>query len=348
MLYDYSKGGRLLSSKLQPDDRKTESAFGKIILDWKAFFKSKDKKEKIEELLKELSKQRILQIMVLCGIVWMIIFNFIPMYGITIAFKDYKITSTILSAKWVGFKHFIDFFSDENFWNVMKNTLGISFLKLLIGFPLPIVFALLMNEIKNARLKKSVQTISYLPHFLSWVVLGGIMITWCSETGIINELLIKLNFITEPISFLAEPKYFWGIAVGSDIWKELGWNSIIYLAAMAGIDPALYEAATIDGASRLQKMWNITLPCIKGTIAILFILAVSGLLNSNFDQTLVLQNPLNLSSSEVIDTYAYKVGIRSARFSYATAVGLFKSLIALLLLITANKTAKRINGSSIF
>ena len=230
----------------------------------------------------------------------------------------------------------------------MKNTLGISFLKLLIGFPLPILFALLMNEIRNATLKKSVQTISYLPHFLSWVVLGGIMISWFSQTGFVNDLLISMNIISEPIAFLAESKYFWGLAVGSDIWKELGWNTIIYLAAMAGIDPSLYEAATIDGASRVQKMTFITVPGIKTTITILFILAVSGLLNTNFEQLLVLQNPLNLSASEVVDTYAYKVGIRSGRFSYATAVGLFKSVIALILLVSANKATKKFNGTSLF
>lgn len=295
-----------------------------------------------------LKNQKILQIMALCGVVWMIIFNFIPMYGITIAFKDYKIISTISEAPWVGLEHFIEFFGDENFWLVMKNTLGISFLKLLIGFPLPILFALLMNEIRSATLKKSVQTISYLPHFLSWVVLGGIMISWFSQTGFVNDLLISMNIISEPIAFLAESKYFWGLAVGSDIWKELGWNTIIYLAAMAGIDPSLYEAATIDGASRVQKMTFITVPGIKTTITILFILAVSGLLNTNFEQLLVLQNPLNLSASEVVDTYAYKVGIRAGRFSYATAVGLFKSVIALILLVSANKATKKFNGTSLF
>lgn len=298
--------------------------------------------------LKVLNNQKMLQVMALCGVVWMIIFNFIPMYGITIAFKNYKIISTISSAPWVGFEHFIEFFNDENFWLVMKNTLGISVIKLLIGFPLPILFALLLNEVKNANLKKSVQTISYLPHFLSWVILGGIMMSWFSQTGFVNDLLISMNVISEPIAFLAEPKYFWGLAVGSDIWKELGWNTIIYLAAMAGIDPALYEAATIDGATRVQKMSYITLPGIKTTITILFILAVSGLLNTNFEQLLVLQNPLNLSASEVVDTYAYKVGIRSARFSYATAVGLFKSVIALILLVSANKATKKINGTSLF
>ncbi|GIW48798.1 MAG: hypothetical protein KatS3mg079_274 [Caloramator sp.] len=183
---------------------------------------------------------------------------------------------------------------------------------------------------------------------MSWVVLGGILTTWLSDVGIINEILIKMNIIKEPVNYLAEPKYFWGIVVLSDIWKELGWSAIIYLAAIAGVDPEMYEAATIDGASRIHRMIYITLPAIKPTITILFILAVSGILNSNFDQILVLRNSLNASASDVIDIYVYRMGLQLGRYSYATAVGLVKSIIAFLLLLSANYVSKKLNDTSLF
>jgi len=301
-----------------------------------------------KSLLKKLWGQKYLQLMVLPGILWMFIFNYIPMSGIVIAFKDYKITRSIWEADWVGFEHFIEFFTDPKFFNVMTNTLGISLLKLLIGFPLPIIFAILLNEVKNARYKKSIQTISYLPHFISWVVLGGLLITWLSETGMINEILVAVGIIDAPIAFLADPKYFWGLTIISDTWKELGWSAIIYLAAISGIDQQMYEAASIDGATKIQKIWHITVPAIKGTIAVMFILAVAGMLNSNFDQIFLLGNVLNADASQVIDTYVYEMGMRAGRYSYATAIGLFKSVIAMILLIIANFTTKKLQGRSLF
>lgn len=269
------------------------------------------------------------------------------MYGVIIAFKDYDIIRTIAEAPWVGLEHFKEFLSDENFGYVIKNTLGISFLKLLT-FPLPIIFALFLNEVRSLRYKKAIQTISYLPHFLSWVVLGGILATWLSDVGIINEIFMALHIIDKPISFLAEPKYFWTIVITSDVWKELGWSAIIYLAAITSISPEMYEAATIDGAGRFQQMWYVTLPAIKATISILFILAVSGVLNSNFDQILVLRNSLNDSASNVIDYYVYYTGISSGRYSYSTAINLFKSVIALALLLIANQVTKKLNDTSLF
>lgn len=292
--------------------------------------------------------QKYLQFMVIPGLIWMIIFNYLPMGGIVIAFKKFKITKTIAEAPWVGFKYFQDFFQDINFADIMTNTIGISLLKLIIGFPLPIIFALLINEIRGIRFKKVSQTISYLPHFLSWVVLGGILTTWLSKTGVINDLLMALNIIKAPISFLGEPKAFWGIVLISDIWKELGWSAILYLAAIAGVDQQIYEAATVDGANKLQKIWFITLPSITGTIAIMLILQISGLLNSNFDQILILKNQVNISRSQVIDTYVYQVGMTQGNYSYATAVGLFKSVIALFLLLIANKSSKKLLGRSLY
>jgi len=293
-------------------------------------------------------RQRYLLAMVLPGILFMLVFNYAPMYGIVIAFTKFNIVKPIWDAPWVGFRYFIEFFEDDRFWLVLWNTLGISLLKLAIAFPLPIVFALMINEVRQKHLKRWVQTISYLPHFLSWVVLGGILINWLADVGLINQLLIGLGILKEPVMFLAKPEYFWGLTVVSEVWKELGWSAIIYLAAMAGIDPEMYEAARIDGAGRFARIWHITLPCISGTVAILFILAVSGLMNSNFDQIFVLKNSLNSDASDVIDIFVYRMGLQSGRFSYATAVGLFKSLIALALLFGANRVVKKINGQSLF
>ncbi|GIO41259.1 MULTISPECIES: ABC transporter permease [Paenibacillus] len=303
--------------------------------------------DKRRKWLRKLYTQRHIQIMALLGIAWMIIFNYIPMYGVVIAFKDYDIIRTISEAPWVGLEHFKEFLADENFGYVMRNTLGISLLKL-ATFPLPIIFALFLNEVRSLRFKKSIQTISYLPHFLSWVVLGGILATWLSDIGIFNKIFMALNLIDQPISFLAEPKYFWTIVITSDIWKELGWSAIIYLAAITSISPEMYEAARIDGAGRFQQMWYVTLPAIKATISILFILAVSGVMNSNFDQILVLRNSLNDSASNVIDYYVYYTGLSQGRFSYSTAVGLFKSVIAITLLLIANQVSKKLNDTSLF
>ncbi|HYK73746.1 MAG TPA: ABC transporter permease subunit [Pseudoneobacillus sp.] len=306
------------------------------------------KKEKRKRLLRKLASQKYLQAMALLGVVWMFVFNYIPMYGLIIAFKEYSIIKPISEAPWVGLMQFKEFIHDEYFWIILKNTLGISLIKLTIGFPLPIIFALMLNELTSLKFKKAVQTISYLPHFISWVVLGGILTTWLADIGMINDILIGMGIIDERVNFLAEPDNFWGIVILSDIWKELGWSAIIYLAAIAGVSTELYESATIDGANRFQKMWHITLPSIRPTITILFILAVSGVLNSNFDQILILRNALNESASNVIDIYVYQLGIQNARYSYATAVGLLKAIIAFILLLSANKIAKKINGSSLF
>ena len=293
-------------------------------------------------------KQRYLLLMALPAVLWMIIFNYIPMYGIIIAFQNYRIIKPILGQPFVGFEHFIELFTSGDFATVMRNTLGISFLRLFIGFPLPIIFAILLNEIRNSTYKRFIQTVSYLPHFLSWAVLGGIMTNWLSDVGFINEILINLGFINKPIFYLAEPKMFWGIAVFSDIWKELGWGAIIYLAAIAGINPSLYEAATVDGANRFKKIIHITLPSIAPTISIFLILAISGMLNTNFEQILVLRNSLNQSYSDVIDVFVYRTGMIGGRYSYAQAVGLFKSVVALILLGGANKITKKISGHALF
>ena len=304
-----------------------------------------------------LHEEKYLQVMALLGIAWMLVFNYIPMYGILIAFKkNFFITTPLFSKKffttpWAtngGFQHFINFFKDEEFFNVMANTLGISVLKLIFNFTLPIIFALLLNEVRNIRFKKAVQTITYMPHFLSWVVLGGILTTWLGEGGLFNDLLIKMGLLKEGVAFLAYPKYFWAITVISDLWKELGWSAIIYLAAISGIDQEMYEAAKVDGASRWKQIWTITLPSIAPTVTIMFILAVGGLLNTNFDQILVLNNPLNAPRSNVLDIYVYQTAMRGMRYSYASAIGLFKSVIAFILLFIANQVTKKLNDTSLF
>nr|WP_253940702.1 ABC transporter permease subunit [Fundicoccus ignavus] len=288
------------------------------------------------------------QLMVWPGILLLIVFNFIPMYGIIIAFKDYSVLGTIAEAEWVGLEYFREFLSDRMFWNVMRNTLGISFFKLLLGFPAAILLAVMINELVNEKLKKLVQTISYLPHFLSWVILGGMFITWLSETGLVNNILMDLNLVEKPIRFLTDPNKYWAIAVISDIWKEIGWNTILYIAAMTGINPALYEAAKIDGASKLQQIFKITIPSIRHIIALTFVLSVGGLLGSNLDQTLVLQNSVNYQASEVINSYVYKMGIQLGDFSYATAVGLFVSVFSLILVVVSHWFTKKLSDESVF
>lgn len=324
------------------------------------------KNNKSDELTTELKKksflvrlreEKYLQLMAILGVIWMLVFNYAPMYGILIAFKkNYRITTPLFSMEFLksawaangGFKNFISFFKDEEFGNIILNTLGISIIKLFINFPLPIVFALLLNEVRNAKFKKAIQTISYMPHFLSWVVLGGILTTWLGETGFLNELLVKFGILKEGVPFLAYPKYFWGIVIVSDLWKELGWSAIIYLAAISSIDQEMYEAARVDGASRWKQIWTITLPSIAPTITIMFILAVGGLMSSNFDQIFVLYNPLNAPRSNTIDIYTYTTAMRSMRYSYASAIGLFKSVIAFVMLFIANQITKKLNDTSLF
>lgn len=291
-----------------------------------------------------------IQSMVLPGILFMIIFSYIPMYGVLLAFKKYSLANpSIFNSPWVGLKYFKEFLLDENLMLILKNTLGMNIIGLIVGYPITIGFALLLNELVSTHFKRVVQTISYLPHFISWTVFSGIIIRMVAvDGGFINFYLLKLNLTSEPLFFLGDPKYFWGLNIISGMIKELGWSAIIYLAAIAGIDKELYEAATIDGAGRFQKMWHITLPSITGIIAIMIIFSISGILNSGFEQIYMIQNNLNYTASEVIDTYVYKLGMKDMRYSYSTAVGMLKSVVALILLIGANKLSKEMTGKRLF
>ncbi|AIQ49088.1 protein lplB [Paenibacillus sp. FSL R7-0273] len=298
-------------------------------------------------LWKKWTNQLDLQSMVWPGIIFVAIFSYIPMYGVVMAFQQYDIFNGIMDSPWAGFMHFRMFFEAPEFWNVMRNTIVISLLKLVITFPAPILLALMLNEVGNMGFKRFVQTVSYLPYFLSWVIVSGFVFSLLSvDNGTVNFLLERLNLIQEPVNFLAVPEYFWSILVSVNVWKEIGFGSIVYLAAIAGVDPALYEAASIDGASRFKQIFSITLPSISPVIIIFMILAIGNLLSAGFEDILLLAtNPILRPYSDVIDTYVYRVGILNARFSYATAVGLFKAVISVILLVTANKIARKADVS---
>ncbi|MDU4694199.1 MULTISPECIES: ABC transporter permease [Paenibacillus] len=300
---------------------------------------------RMKQFFIDFGRQWEIQSMIWPGIIFMIIFCYVPIYGLTIAFKNYTVIDTLSSAPWVGLDNFKIIANDKYFWDSVVNTLGISFLKLAIGFVIPIILAIMIYEVSLGRFKKIVQTISYLPHFLSWIVLGGMLITWFSTTGMFNQLLLDLGLISKAQNILLDPGKYWWIAVLSDVWKEAGWGTILYLAIMAKIDPTYYEAAKIDGASRLRQIWNITLPNMKMIISLNLILTVSGLLGSNLDQTLVLMNSQNREKAEVINSYVYRMGLTQGDFSYATAVGLGVSVVSVILLVLANKVTSKLNDN---
>lgn len=293
-----------------------------------------------------------LQIFAIMGIAFIILFSYTTMFGVIIAFKQYSIRTGIkgfFTSPWVGLKHFKRFVRGVHFWDVIKNTIVLSLLKLLFGFPIPIILALMINSVKNEKFKRVVQTVSYLPHFMSWIVIWGLLFAFLNEqNGILNVLLVKLHLVDNPISFLSAPEWFRPIAVASELWKEMGWNSIIYLAAIAGIDPSLYEAALIDGANRLQQTWYITLPGIKDTAILLLILAVSGLLGGSLEQSLLLGNAVNAPVSNILPKYSFEQGLVGGRFSYATAIGLFQSVISFVLLLLSNYIARKTTDTSLF
>lgn len=296
---------------------------------------------------KQFWKQWDLQSMVIPGVILVFIFSYIPMYGVLMAFQQYDIFAGISGSRWVGLMNFRMFFDAPEFLNVMRNTIVISLLKLVVSFPAPIILAMMLNEVGNMAFKRFIQTVSYLPYFLSWVIVSGFVFSLLSvDNGTVNILLERFNLIEHPINFLAIPEYFWSILVSVNVWKEVGFASIVYLAAIAGVDPTLYEAASIDGASRFKQIYLITLPSIAPIIIIFMILAIGNILSAGFEDILLLaNNPILRDYSDVIDTYVYRVGILNARFSYATAVGLFKAVISVGLLVIANKIARRADVS---
>ncbi|MGO4108331.1 ABC transporter permease [Paenibacillus sp. YAF4_2] len=275
-------------------------------------------------------------------VLYVMLFSYYPIWGWTMAFQNYKPAKSFAQQEWVGLKQFKFLFTDDGFLRVLRNTIGMSAINMVLGFVSAIIFAILLNEVKNKLFKRSIQTISYLPHFLSWIIVTGIVASSLSvDGGIVNILLMKLGFIHEPVLWLSEPKYFWGIVGASHVWKEVGWNAIIYLAAITSIDPSLYEAAEIDGANRYHKMWYITLPGIKSIVIILLIMNLGWILEAGFEVQYLLGNGVVVDWSETIDIFVLKYGLKQSNYSLATAAGIFKTVVSITLIFAANTIAKR-------
>lgn len=298
--------------------------------------------------------EKTLVVLASLGLIWLGVFCYAPMFGAALAFKDadmrLDVWDALFTSEWVGFYNFREFFIDPNFAPVFWNTLGLNTISLLINFPAPILFALLINEMRLKKVRSAVQTVANFPHFISWTVFGGMIIALCDmTTGIINPILnaFGLSSNENPVNLLSAD-YFWTIAILSSLLKGVGWGSIVYVAAISGIDPTYYEAATLDGANRFQKAIYITLPSISGTITIFLLLSISGILNNNFEQFWALQNSINLSKSEVLATYMYKMGLSQRRYSYSSALGLFNSLISFVLLLASNFISKKISGKGLY
>ena len=285
-------------------------------------------------------------ILLLPILLYFLIFRYIPMFGNIIAFQDYSITRGILNSRFVGLKNFTDFLSSYKFWTLMRNTLSISLLEILFGFPSPIIFALLLNEVKHLRFKKSVQTITYMPHFISTVVICSLLLDFVSSEGLING--IRALFGGQPIAFMSDPKYFYTIYVSSQIWQSLGWSSIIYIANIASIDQELYEAAVIDGAGRWKQTIHITIPGILPTMSIMLIMSVGSVMSVGYEKILLLYTPAIYETADVISTYVYRQGILGGSYSYSAAIGMFNSIVNFSLLTFANWFSKKAQGSGLF
>ncbi|MFC4808000.1 ABC transporter permease [Paenibacillus sp. GCM10023250] len=291
-------------------------------------------------LWKDVVRDRYLYLLLLPGLLLILVFRYAPMYGIVIAFQDYNIYNGIGGSEWVGFEQFDKLFRSPDFYEILRNTLVISIYKLAAGFSVPILLSLLLNELKNMVFKRITQSIIYLPHFVSWVIFSGILITFLNPVDGLVNYIIKASG-GKPIDFLINVNYFRSILVASDLYKEVGWGTIIYLAAMSGVNPELYEASRMDGASKGRQMWHVTLPAIRPVIIILVILSLANILEAGFQQIFLLYSPLVYDVADIIDTYVYRVGIADANYSYATAAGVFKSLIAMILIVSANKIVKK-------
>jgi len=282
------------------------------------------------------------------AVILLIVFHYAPIYGILISFKDFSPFQGIWGSKWVGLKHFVYFLNDKNFWRVMRNTVIINVYELVFAFPFPIIFALLLNELWFNKYKKVIQTVSYLPYFISWVVVASIFTNVLSpSTGIVNAILERL-FGTEPIYFLIKEKYFRAIVIIAGIWKGFGMSSIYYIAALTSIDSDLYEAASIDGAGRLRQTWNITLPGLKNIIIVLFVLSLGGMISIGFDRIFLLYNPIVYDVGDVISTYTYRLGLTNMQFSLTSAIGISQSVVNFVLVFSANRLSRRVAGWSLW
>lgn len=293
-----------------------------------------------------------LYLLLVPALVFVLIFHIIPMYGITLAFKDYDMFLTdspfrsILESPWVGLKYFRKLFARPEFIDAVRNTLIISVAKIVFVFPLPIIFAILLNEVKSSKFQEVLQTVVYLPHFLSWAVVAGIFVSLLGSTGLVNSFLVSAGF--DKIDFLMSNHLFRPVLIFSDAWKEVGWSSIIYFAAIAGLDQECFEAARVDGANRMQQIWYVTIPGLMPTIVLMLILRVGSIMNAGFGQVLAMYNPTVYETGDIIETYIYRIGLGKMDFSTGTAVGLFNSIIALILVVSSNAVAKKMSGKSIW
>jgi putative aldouronate transport system permease protein len=288
-----------------------------------------------------------LYLLLVPGLLFFLIFKYWPMWGLVIVFQDYSPFQGVWGSEWVGFKHFVDLFAYDKFWGLLRNTLLISFYNLIFFFPAPIILALLLNEVRQELFKRCVQTVIYLPHFISWVVVAGMTyLLLGSQEGLVNEFIRSIG--GEAIPFLTSPEYFRSMIVIQSIWKETGWGTIIFLAALAGVDPQLYEAAIMDGANRWRRLWHVTLPAIRSTIVILVILRLGNVLDVGFEQIFLMINATVYEVGDVFETYVYREGLIGGKFSYTTAVGLFKSAVGLILIIAANHLAKKFGEEGVY
>lgn len=300
----------------------------------------------IKRLGKDIINNWILYVMILPVILYVILFCYVPMYGVTLAFKAYRIKDGILGSPWVGLAYFSQFTRSYSFWNLIKNTLGISLYSLLVDFPIPIIFALMLNYLRLSRLKKTVQLISYAPHFISVVVMCGIIKLFFADNGPLNRLTVIFGGTT--VNYLTSPTIYKSLYVWTGVWQGMGWSAIIYISALAGVDYEMHEAAIVDGATKIKRMIHIDLPSIKSTVIMLLIMRIGGLMGVGFDKAYLLQNELNLSSSEVLATYVYKMGLIKSDYSLSTAAGLFNTVINLTLIVTANTVSKKLADESLF
>lgn len=293
-------------------------------------------------------QHRLLWFMSVPFIIWVFVFSYLPLWGWTMAFQKFRVGKSFFEQQWVGLENFRMLLQDDQFFNALRNTLAMSLMGLIVGFTIPIIFAVLLNEVRHSFLKRFVQTVSYLPHFVSWVVVAGIVTKMLSaNNGVVNEILMNMHLIDQPIQFMAKESMFWYVVTSADIWKETGWSAIIYLAAIAGIGPELYEAARVDGASRIRQIWHITMPGIRSTIIILLIMSIGHLLSIGFEKQFLLGNNLVKEKSEVLDLYALNYGLGLGRYSYGTAINIFNSVVSLFLLFVANGIFKKVTKESI-
>ncbi|MEK3721230.1 ABC transporter permease [Paenibacillus sp. FSL H8-0034] len=287
-----------------------------------------------------------LYLMALPGMLYFIVFHYFPMWGIVIAFQEYDPFQGVMSSEWVGADHFVRLFKHPDFWMIMRNTLVISMLNIVFFFPAPIILALLLNEVRTAFFKKTIQTVMYLPHFVSWIVICALSISLMNSEGLLTEWVHALGY--PQVQLLMDKSLFWGIITLQNIWKDAGWGTILFLAALAGISPELYESAKVDGANRWQQTLHITIPCLMNTIVILLILRLGQVLNISFDQLYIMGNPLVKEVAEVFDTYVYQAGVLQGNFSYATAIGIFKSAVGFVLILGANYISRKTSEHYLF